>query len=129
MKRFTLSLVALLLCLCIQAQHRSEQEAIQIAQEFFAKKQMKKAPRLSVVPQQKVMQQIQRKVASAKKAPTKNSSCYIINDEENNRFVIVAADERLNTILGYSHGHIFNLENIPDGLFFLLNGYNFQFNL
>ncbi len=42
MKKVTLSLVALLLCLCIQAQHRSEQEAIQIAQEFFAKKQMKK---------------------------------------------------------------------------------------
>lgn len=128
MKRVTLSLVALLLCLCIQAQHRSEQEAIQIAQEFFAKKQMKKAPRLSVVPQQKVSQQIQRKVASAKKAPAKNSSCYIINDEENNRFVIVAADERLKTILGYSDNGTLNIENMDEGLLELMDSYNRQYD-
>lgn len=127
MKKVTLSLVALLLCLCIQAQHRSEQEAIQIAQEFFAKKQMKKAPRLSVVPQQKVSQQIQRKVASAKKAPAKNSSCYIINDEENNRFVIVAADERLYKILGYSDNGMFYEDMAADGLLFLLDGYDNQY--
>lgn len=127
MKRITLSLIALLLCLCIQAQHRSEQEAIQIAQEFFAKKQMNKAPRLSVVPQQKVSQQIQRRVASAKKAPAQNSSFYIINDEENNRFVIVAADERLNTILGYSDEGMFISEK--DNLILdLLNEYNRQYD-
>lgn len=127
MKRFTLSLVALLLCLCIQAQHRSEQEAIQIAQEFFAKKQMKKAPKLSVVPQQKVSQQIQRRVASAKKTPTKNSSCYIINDVENNRFVIVAADERLNTILGYSDEGLFVLKD-DNVVLDLLDDYNRQYD-
>ena len=127
MKRITLSLVALLLCLCIHAQHRSEQEAIQIAHEFFAKKQMNKAPRLSVVPQQKVIQQIQRRVASAKKAPNKNSSCYIINDEENNRFVIVAADERLNTILGYSDNNIFYVDETCSGLLDLLDEYNRQY--
>lgn len=127
MKRITLSLIAFLLCLCIQAQHRSEQEAIQIAQEFFAKKQMNKAPRLSVVPQQKVSQQIQRRVASAKKAPAQNSSFYIINDEENNRFVIVAADERLYKILGYSDNGVFNIDTAPEGLLFLLNGYEKQY--
>lgn len=129
MKRFTLSLVALLLCLCIQAQHRSEQEAIQIAQEFFAKKQMKKAPRLSVVPQQNVSQQIQRRVASAKKAPNKNSSCYIINDEENNRFVIVAADKRLSTILGYSDNTTFDASFTPDGLLDMLGWYDVQYQI
>lgn len=128
MKRFTLSLVALLLCLCIQAQHRSEQEAIQIAQEFFAKKQMNKAPRLSVVPQQKVSQQIQRRVASAKKAPNKNQSFYVVNDKENNRFVIVSADERLYKILGYSDNSCFEPENAPDGLMELMVGYNSEYN-
>lgn len=125
MKRFTLSLVALLLCLCIQAQHRSEQEAIQIAQEFFAKKQMKKAPRLSVVPQQNVSQQIQRKVASDRKNSNNNTSgCYIINDEENDRFVIVSADDRMFEVLGYSNNGIFDESNAPCGLLTLLESYN-----
>ncbi|MBQ5980949.1 MAG: leucine-rich repeat protein [Prevotella sp.] len=128
MKRITLSLIALLLCLCIQAQHRSEQEAIQIAQEFFAKKQMNKAPRLSVVPQQKVSQQIQRRVASAKKTPAQNSSFYIINDEESNRFVIVAADERLNTILGYSDHGAFDDNKAPEGLLELMLNYDAQYS-
>lgn len=129
MKRITLSLIAFLLCLCIQAQHRSEQEAIQIAQEFFAKKQMNKAPRLSVVPQQKVSQQIQRRVASAKKAPAPNSSFYIINDEENNRFVIVAADERMFQILGYSDNGKFEAEKMPVALLEMFDGYDKQYDM
>ncbi|MBQ6209345.1 MAG: C10 family peptidase [Prevotella sp.] len=124
MKKVTLSLVALLLCLCIQAQHRSEQEAIQIAQEFFAKKQMKKAPRLSVVPQQKVSQQIQRKVASDRKASNKTSGSYIINDEENGRFVIVSADDRMFEVLGYSDNGVFDESQAPCGLLALLESYN-----
>lgn len=128
MKRTALFLIAFLLCLCIQAQHRSEQEAIQIAQEFFAKQQMNKVPRLSVVPQQKVSQQIQRRVASARKTPNKNQSFYVVNDKENNRFVIVSADERLYKILGYSENGCFEPEYAPEGLMELMVGYNTEYN-
>ncbi len=127
MKRTTLLLIALLLC-CISmiAQQRSESEAIQIAQEFFGKKG--KMPQLSVVSPQKITAQIRKKVAAARKAPAKNSGSYVVNDEANNRFVIVSADERLNTILGYSEKGAFDLNNVPDGLLFLIDGYNIQYD-
>ena len=120
MRRFTLSLITLLLC-CVSmiAQQRSENEAIQIAQEFFGKKGL--TPELSVVSHQKVETQIRRKVAGARRAPARNQAYYVVNDEANNRFVIVSADEQLNKILGYSNNGLFDTANVPDGLLFLLN--------
>lgn len=126
-KLLLLIAVALLTSIATMAQPRSEQQAIQIAQDFFAKSSKKKAPRLSAVPQQKVTQQIRKKVASAKKAPAQHSSCYIINDEANNRFVIVSADERMYQILGYSDNGCFEAETAPEGLLFMLGEYDGQF--
>ena len=123
MKRITLSLIVLLVC-CINmiAQQRSESEAIKIAQEFFGKQG--KSPQLSVVPTQKVNAQVRKKVASARRAPAKSTSFYVVNDEANNRFVIVSADERLYSILGYSENGIFDADSIPEGLLEIIDGYN-----
>lgn len=127
MKRITLSLVALLLCcISVLAQHRSESEAIQIAQEFFGKKGL--MPKLSVVPHQKVEAQVRKRVAAARKASTENQSFYVVNDEANNRFVIVSADERMYQILGYSDNGIFNECTAPNGLLELMQGYNLQYD-
>jgi len=93
MRKFLLIIAALLSSIGMFAQPRSEEQAKQIAKEFFGKKPQRVAPALSVVPQQRVSQQIRKKIASAQKAPTQHSSCYVINDEANNRFVIVSADE------------------------------------
>lgn len=127
MKRITLSLIALLVC-CISmiAQQRSESEAIQIAQEFFGKQG--KSPQLSVVPHQKVETQVRKRVAAARKAPAQSQSFYVVNDEANNRFVIVSADERLFTILGYSDSGLFNEDTAPEGLIELLESYNVQYD-
>lgn len=127
MRRITFLLVALLWC-CISmlAQHRSESEAIQIAQEFFGKKGI--TPKLTVVSHQKVESQVRKKVASARKAPAKSQSFYVVNDEAGNRFVIVSADERMYQILGYSDNGVFDVENVPEGLLFLLDTYNRQYN-
>ena len=128
MKRITFSLIALLVC-CISviAQQRSESEAIQIAQEFFGKQG--KTPQLSVVPHQKVEAQVRKRVAAARKAPAKSQNFYVVNDEANNRFVIVSADERMYQILGYSNTGIFEADNVPDGLLFLLDSYDNQHSL
>ena len=128
MRRITFLLVVLLLC-CISmlAQHRSESEAIQIAQEFFGKKGF--TPKLSVVSHQKVEAQVRKKVASARKAPAKSQSFYVVNDEANNRFVIVSADERMYQILGYSVNGTFSTDDAPDGLLFMLDEYNRQYDL
>lgn len=123
MKKFTFSLVTLLLC-CVNmiAQQRSESEAIQIAQAFFGKQG--KSPLLSVVPTQKVNSQVRKKVASARRAPAKNASFYVVNDDANNRFVIISADERMYQVLGYSENGSFNPDSVPEGLLEIIEGYN-----
>ena len=128
MKRFTFTLVALLLCgISMVAQQRSENEAMQIAKEFFGKKG--KTPRLSVVSNQRVSTQIQKRVGGARKTPTKSRSFFVVNDEANNRFVIVSADERMYQILGYSDNGTFKDDKVPDGLLFLLDSYDNEFSL
>ena len=126
MKRQILFAMLLLCSIGLFAQHRSEQKAIQIANEFFGKKTPNKQRKLSVVPQQKVRSQMKRRLASA--TPSQNSSCYIVNDEANNRFVIVSADERMYEILGYSDNGCFEAENAPDGLIDLIGGYDQEFS-
>ena len=128
MKRITLSLIALLVC-CISmiAQQRSESEAIQIAQEFFGKKG--KTPQLSIVSHQKVEAQVRKRVAATRRAPAQNQSFYVVNDEANNRFVIVSADERMYNILGYSDNGTFVVEDAPDGLLFMLDEYSRQYDV
>ena len=124
MKKTILSLVALLVCsISLNAQQRSESEAIQIAQEFLGKKGT--TPRLSVVSNQKVEAQIRKNVAGARNAtPAKSQSFYVVNDEANDRFVIVSADERMYTILGYSDNGVFDADSIPEGLLEIAAGYN-----
>lgn len=128
MRRLTFSLIALLLC-CVNmiAQQRSESEAIQIAQKFFGKKGL--TPKLSVVSHQKVEAQVRKKVAAARKAPAKSQSFYVVNDEANNQFVIVSADERMYQILGYSDNGTFKEDKVPDGLLFLLDSYDNELSL
>lgn len=129
MKRFLLFTAVLLCSITMFAQHRSEQEAMQIAREFFTPRQAALPARLAAVPQARVKAKLDQHMTRAKKAPAKNNSCYIINDEANNRFVIVSADERMYDVLGYSDNGVFNDEDIPAGLIFMLNEYNQQYDL
>lgn len=128
MKRILFLIAMLLGSITMFAQPRSEEQAKQIARDFFKKKPQQKAPMLSVVSQQKVSQTIQRKMARAKTAPAQHSSCYIINDEANNRFVIVSSDERMYNILGYSDNGEFDTDSLPQGLMDILYGYDTQYD-
>lgn len=119
-------LAMLLLCRTgATAQQRSEAAAMQIARQFFVKSG--KSPRLAVVPHQRVAAQVQRRVAAAGKVPAQSQSFYVVNDEANNRFVLVSADERLHTILGYSDHGVFDENEAPAGLLELLQGYDAQY--
>lgn len=127
MKKLLFIIAVLLGSISVFAQPRSEQEAIQIAQEFFGKKGI--TPKLSVVSHQKVETQVRKRVASVRKAPAKSQSFYVVNDEANNRFVIVSADERLYEILGFSDNGLFNEETAPEGLIELMESYNVQYDI
>ena len=127
MKRFLSSTMILLLCvLFIHAQHRSDSQAIQIARDFFMDKG--KSPELTVVPQAKVQTQIRKKLPTLKTASSSTPAYYVVNDEANGRFVIISADERLYTILGYSDNGCFDAEKAPEGLLELMESYNAQYN-
>ena len=123
-----LTLFALLLCsLCLNAQQRSESEAIQIAQEFWGNGA--NLAKLKTVSQNRLSQAKARVMKKAAAAPTSNSkqSFYVINDEEHNRFVIVYSDDRLYKILGFSDNGIFDSETAPIGLIDMLNNYDEQY--
>ena len=107
------------------AQHRSEQEAIQIAQEFLGKNG--KTPQLSVVPHQKVETQIHNRVAAARRASVQEQAFYVINDEASNRFIIVSADEKMHNVLGYSDNNLFDAESVPTALLELMSDYERQY--
>ena len=123
-----LALFVLLLCsLCLNAQQRSESEAIQIAQEFWGNGANR--AKLKTVSQNRLSQAKARAMTKAAAAPTSNTkqSFYVINDEEHNRFVIVSSDDRLYKILGYSDNGIFDSETAPIGLIDMLNNYDEQY--
>ncbi len=106
MKKLFFLLLALIACLTIQAERVIEQEALQKAQNFMQGKKFKtnnlrRAPSLDV----------------------SNNAYYVFNVENDNGFVIVAGDDRMPDILGYSSKGSLNIDNIPDGLKWLLGYY------
>ena len=122
-----LTLFVLLLCsLCLNAQQRSESEAIQIAQEFWGSRVNR--AKLKAVSQSSLMKAKARAMTKSA-VPTNNSkqSFFVINDEEHSRFVIVSSDDRLYKILGFSDKGVFDYETAPIGLIDMLNGYDEQY--
>ena len=126
MKKLTL-FVLLLFSLCLNAQQRSESEAIRIAQEFWGNSVNR--AKLKAVSQNRLLKAQSRAMAKVSAAPTNNNkqSFYVINDEEHNRFVIVSSDDRLYKILGFSDNGIFDSETAPIGLIDMLNSYDEQY--
>ena len=109
------------------SQHRSETEAITIAQDFWGNGANR--AKLKAVSQNRLSQAKARAMTKAVASPTNNSkhSFYVINDEEHNRFVIVSSDDRLYKILGFSDNGIFDSETAPIGLIDMLNNYDEQY--
>ena len=123
MRKLLLSISLLLVSIGLFAQHRSEQEAMQIARGFFAKNVRAKSPKL------KFEQSAYTASSAGRRAAQTNNGFYVVNDEANNRFVIVSADERMFEILGYSDNGVFDVETAPLALFELFDEYNRQYEL
>ncbi len=123
MRKFVLLVIVLLLVgFKATAQQRTEQEALQIARDFWGPNAVTGS--LSVVQQQKVKAQVGRRLAPTQVAVSNSSSFYVVNDETNNRYVIVSSDERFHDILGYSNNGTFDAEMAPPALLELLEGYD-----
>lgn len=124
MKKQLLALVLALVPMLGFSQHRSESDAIAVAQGFWGGKvnraQLKAVPRSG-------MAKAKAKVQENVDVRTFESGCYVVNDTENGRFAIVSAHERMNDILGYSDEGLFDVDNIAPGLMDILLSYDAAF--
>lgn len=53
---------------------------------------------------------------------------FIINDRDNSSFVIVSGDERMEKVLGFARNSTYSETSVPDGLKWLLNEYQAQYD-
>ena len=105
MKRLTLVMIAFIVSLTMNAKEVTEQEALQKAQKFMQGKQFKQTKNL-------------------RRAPSTGSNAYyIFNAEDSAGFVIVAGDDRMTEILGYSEHGEFDFSKMPDNVKWLLSYY------
>lgn len=126
MKKLSVISMLLLSSISMSAQQRSEQEAIGIAREFLNQHTVAHAPRLKAVPRQQVSTAMARHRAPAVQPVAQQPGYYIVNDEANQRFVVVGADERMYDILGYSDRGTFSADRAPIQLFDVLGWYDGQ---
>ncbi len=122
-KLFVLSVV-LLGSIGMFAQHRSEQEAIELAQNFLNSRSVAHKPDLKAVSQQHLS--ASRRMSKSAQKATSFPGYYIVNDEANQRFVVVGADERMHKILGYSDNGTFSADRMPEQFLEVLGWYDAQ---
>lgn len=123
MKRILFILLSML-GLCMYAQQRSAEQAIDVAEDFWNKSVQRN--KLRAVSHEVVNAAVQ-KVRGKELDDGLKHGCYVVNDEENGRFVIVSADERLRTILGYSDNGTFDAEKVAPGLLDMISVYDEQY--
>lgn len=106
--------VALLMGLSMQAAPVSVNQARQQARQFMAErgislttKTVTKAPRQG-------------------QTTTEESSYYIFNADAERGFVVISGDDRTPSVLGYTDKGHFDMENMPEGLKWLLQNYEEQ---
>ena len=96
----------------------SKAEAMAQARSFMQSKGISLAGDLAVQPGPK------RAMASRDE-----SSCYyIFNNGQNGGFVIVSGDDRTRDILGYSDTGTLDMDNMPDNVRYMLDGYEAEIN-
>ena len=69
-----------------------------------------------------------KQMARAPKQIIDNQQFYIFNSEDGEGFVIIAADDRVHPILGYSYTGTFDYNDVPNGLAYWLSEYSRQIN-
>ena len=113
--QFQLMLVLLLVCgqATIQAKRISQWQAQQQAYSFWGKQMPQKAKAKS------------RAVSTASLSTQGNDSYYVFNNDAGG-FVIIAGDDAVAPVLGYTSTGAFDANNLPEGLKDLLKSYEQQ---
>ena len=107
MKKLLTLFAGLLLCLQLTAALRTQEEAMRIAASFRTDKQVAHLP----APQPQALTHC----FTAKQA-SGQPAFYVFNRGEENGFVLISAEDRTRTVLGYSDAGHWDADNIPDAL-------------
>ncbi len=119
MRRTILLTLAVMIGLCAKADPITKEQAIQKAAEFVAGRQGGTMPALNLVLQG-------RHVSTAKEgkaAPARDAFYYVFNNGGEKGFVVMAGDDCVDEVLGYSDNGSFDAENVPEVLQHWLDGY------
>ncbi|MBO7114447.1 MAG: C10 family peptidase, partial [Bacteroidaceae bacterium] len=112
MKKKVLLILSTILALNAGAERITRDEALALAQDFM---------------QGKVMVPVQ---ASSSKAPLRggvnDESFYIFNAVDNGGYAIIAADDRISPVLGFSDQGNINLDNMPENMASWLENYKYE---
>ena len=111
------------------AQQRTSAEAKQIASEFLNQRPTSRPSRLNVLSPASVREAValrRSRTSQPAGSPQPAAGYYIVNDEANQRFVVVSADKRMYQILGYSDSGTFAAGEAPVQLFDILAWYDAQ---
>jgi hypothetical protein len=119
-KRWSVAVLLLLCAVTLLAKSVSETEAQQLAKTFLQGRG-KKADGLRM----KQLKKVRRTSATADGAV----GYYVFNLGEADGFVVVSGDDRTAPILGYADQGCIDADNMPDGLRYLLDGYEQQLQL
>lgn len=99
----------------LYAQKRSAQDAITVASQFL---------KVSEDNLEAVSTQQSRSRGNKVSADKITRGYYVVNNDSGNCFVIVSADERMITVLGFSREGVFQEDKVPEGLLDLLDSYD-----
>lgn len=118
MRKFTLLTIFLTVGLCSQAKDITQSQAMQIARNFLGSQNGKTA---------KVGQAAAKlQLAYTGNAADGKNCLYVFNNTAGSGFVVVAADDQTDAILGYSDSGEFSAEQMPDNMRAWLAAYTDQ---
>lgn len=108
MKKLSLLLYAILTVLILQANPITKQQAKEIAAKFLKSRGSQPLN--------------EPKRAAGRKTGKDQQSIYVFNAENNKGFVMVAGDDRVETILGYTDSGCYDEDNMPENFRWWMEG-------
>ena len=108
MKKLSLLLYAILAVLTLQANPITKQQAKEIAAKFLKSRGSQPLN--------------EPKRAAGRKTGKDQQSIYVFNAENNKGFVMVAGDDRVETILGYTDSGCYDEDNMPENFRWWMEG-------
>ena len=129
MRKLTFVLAGLMLCwLSIEAQQRSQSEALKLAAGFMNSLQESEQTQLKQAQLEQAQAAPSRSGSGAQSLQPANAY-YIFNDTQANSAVVISGDERMPVVLGYMPDGMFNADDAPDALLWLLDWYRLQYDM